>query len=251
MEYTEHRLRVARTARWGSLGPLGAETREVWFALHGYAQLAASLARGARWPVSESRAFVFPEALQRFYAADPANPPANRRAPVVASWMTREARLDDIADNHAYLDSLWDHVRALAPDAALVVFGFSQGGATAARWSLERAGRDAPPARLILWGSRFPDDVQVGPDSPLRRVPVTIAAGTRDRWTTPKLLEADRAMLASAEIAVELLHFDGGHRLDDTLLATIAAAPGAPVRVSPGTSSAPGGRVWSAGPSRE
>jgi predicted esterase len=232
MEYTEHRLRVARTARWGSLGPLTFETREVWFALHGYAQLAAGLAHGARWPVSSLRAFVFPEALQRFYAADPANPPANRSARVVGSWMTREARLDDIADNHAYLDALWDHVRTLAPDAVLAVLGFSQGGATAARWSAARAANGVPPARLVLWASTFPDDVDLGNGSPLRQVPVTIAAGRRDRWATPKVLEADRARLAAAGISVELHPFDGGHRLDDELLAKISELPGTPLRVS-------------------
>src|SRR5262245_23370621 len=115
--YTDHRLKVARTARWGLIGSLDASTREVWFILHGYGQLAADFAAFTRWPADGSRAFVFPEALQRFYIAEPNTSHAN--APVGASWMTRDARLDDIDDNLAYLDELTRVVTAEAPAATV------------------------------------------------------------------------------------------------------------------------------------
>ena len=93
--YTDHRLKVARTARWGLIGALTADTRDIWFSLHGYGQLAADFAAFTRWPSNQATAFVFPEALQRFYIAEPNTSHAN--APVGASWMSRDARLDDIA----------------------------------------------------------------------------------------------------------------------------------------------------------
>lgn len=221
MPYEEQRLRVHRTARWGRIGEPSARTRDVWFALHGYAQLASAFAASTRWPESPERVFVFPEALQRFYASDPTRPHTNRTARVVASWMTREARGDDIADNHDYLDALWETVRASAPEAALHVLGFSQGGATAARWSAARAARGTPPARLVLWGSMLPDDLDLAVDAPLRTVPLTLVFGTRDRWAPAARIDAERARLADAGLAADIRQFTGGHRLDNDLLATI------------------------------
>jgi len=222
--YSEQRLEVGRTARWGLIGALSPATREVWVALHGYAQLSAGFAAAARWPVTPTRAFAFPEALQRFYASNPDEPLANRTAPVVASWMTREARDDDISDNHAYLDALWSSVRARAPNADLVVLGFSQGGATAARWSDARAAAGAPPAWLILWGSALPEEVDLSLTAPLRSVPLTLVVGDRDRWVTPKVVAAQRGRLASADFPVDVRIYSGGHRLDDGVLAELAAA---------------------------
>lgn len=223
MTYTEHRIQVARTARWGLIGDCSESTREVWFVLHGYAQLAADFAGSARWPSVAGLAFVFPEALQRFYAADPAHPGRNRTAPVVASWMTREARLDDIADNHAYLDALWAHIRTLAPSARLTVLGFSQGGATAARWCAERARHDPALRRLVLWGSAFPDDLDLGESSSLRRMAIVFAFGDRDQWVTSKLVEAHRARFAAAGFPARMVEYAGGHRLDDETLRQLAA----------------------------
>ncbi|HKS05165.1 MAG TPA: hypothetical protein VJR92_02530, partial [Gemmatimonadaceae bacterium] len=121
---TQHTITVSRTARYFVHGALDANTTDVWISLHGYAQLAASFAQTAHWPSAPHRAFVFPEALQRFYDSDYRTPGANANAPVVASWMTREARDADIADNNAYLEAVWADVRAASADAALTVLGF-------------------------------------------------------------------------------------------------------------------------------
>ena len=217
--YAERRLTVARTARMGLLGELVPATTDVWIVLHGYGQLAATLAASAHWPVGPHRAFVFPEALQRFYDADSASSHSN--APVGASWMTREARDDDIADNHAYLDAVLERVLTAAPLAKVTAFGFSQGTATITRWTERRVLANDPPVRLVLWGGALPPDVDLGPSAPLRAVPVTIVHGTRDHWATPERVRAERERLASARFPVTLHQFDGGHRLDDATLAAI------------------------------
>ena len=221
-ELTQRTLRVTRTARYFVLGSLTRATTDVWVALHGYAQLAASLARAAQWPAAPHRAFVFPEALQRFYDSDYRTPGANMNAPVVASWMTRESREDDIADNHAYLDAVWNEVRAASPDANLTVFGFSQGGATASRWAAARAVAGDAPRRLIIWGSAIAPEVAVGPDAPLRDVAVTIVHGRADRWATPQRVADEKTRLETARFPYEIVHFDGGHRLDDATLLRLA-----------------------------
>jgi dienelactone hydrolase len=223
MPYVEHGLMVTRHARWGRIGDFSEATTSAWIALHGYAQLAAGFARSASWPVSADRVFVFPEALQRFYADAP-DVMAHAESPVGATWMTRETRDDDIADNHAYLDALWELVRAASPTAVLNILGFSQGGATATRWAAERAEKGSPPARLVLWANTLPPDVDLGPDAPLRRVSTSMVFGTRDRWATAERIAAERERLAAAAFPVTVYQFDGGHRLDDELLSTIVSS---------------------------
>ena len=88
----EHHLAVSRAARYHTLGEGSAATQQVWFACHGYAQLAARFLEKLRVLDDARRYLVAPEGLSRFYLTER---PAERR--VGASWMTREDRLNEIA----------------------------------------------------------------------------------------------------------------------------------------------------------
>lgn len=215
-QYTEHSLKVARTARWGHIGSLDETTSGIWIVLHGYGQLAAEFAGSAQWSPRPRTSIVFPEALQRFYAGPPDSPHAT--APVGASWMTRDARLDDIADNHAYLDTLVAALLEHAPNATFGVLGFSQGAATAARWAAERAARGEPLRALVLWGALCPPDVDLSPKAPLGVTALRYVCGRKDRWVTAERLEGEWKRLAAAGRAYEVTTFDGGHRLDNASL---------------------------------
>ena len=68
----------------------------------------------------------------------------------------------------------------------------------------------------------MPPDVPLDAGAPLRRVPTTIVAGTRDRWVTEKRLKAERARLDAAGFTADFVQFDGGHRIDDATLARLA-----------------------------
>jgi predicted esterase len=214
--YEEQRLKVARTARWGRIGTIGGATSDIWIALHGYGQLASDFAGSANWVGSPETAFVFPEALQRFYVAEPNT--SHATAPVGASWMTKDARLDDIADNHEYLDDLATVLAKEAPRASLSVLGFSQGAATGARWAEARVKRGVPLKSLVVWGAFLPPETDVGPDAPLRATTVRYVCGTRDRWITPDRVASERARLDAASFPYVLQQFEGGHRLDDDAL---------------------------------
>src|SRR5690606_17166198 len=77
------RLRTPRTARCAVRGPADASAvHELWFALHGYGQLAASLANDIGAIDDGTRLIVAPEALSRFYFAKPFE--SHREAPVGA-----------------------------------------------------------------------------------------------------------------------------------------------------------------------
>src|SRR6266699_129357 len=128
----EHRLAVSRTARYFTLGENSGAVGEVWFACHGYGQLAARFLEKFRVLDDGRRYLVAPEGLSRFYLTES---PAERR--VGASWMTREDRLREIEDYICYLDAVYDDVFGSVDRAGVTVhaLGFSQGAATVSRWT--------------------------------------------------------------------------------------------------------------------
>jgi predicted esterase len=206
----ERHLAVARTARYAALGPVGAP--DVWFALHGYGQLARRFLTAFTPIAAPGRLIVAPEALNRFYVDE-----AHQK--VGATWMTREDRLTDIDDYVRYLDAVADEVLAGA-DRRVTVLGFSQGSATACRWLTRGRVR---AARLILWGGEVPPDLDV-PEAAarLRGVDVVLVAGKDDHFITPKVLRAAAARLTALGVAHRAITFDGGHAIDGELLWQIA-----------------------------
>src|SRR6266704_6639708 len=93
----EHHVSVTRTARYFTLGS-SRGVAEVWFACHGYGQLAGRFLEKLRVLDDGTRYLVAPEGLSRFYLSESAT--ARR---VGASWMTREDRLVEIEDYVRYL----------------------------------------------------------------------------------------------------------------------------------------------------
>ena len=119
--------------------------------------------------------------------------------------MTREDRELMIGDNVAYIDAAIAAVAAGRSIERLVLFGFSQGVATAFRSGL----RGARKADLVLaLGGDVPPEL-LG-DASLTFPRVLLARGTRDEWYTAAKLEADVAALRARGVAVDTLTFDGG-----------------------------------------
>jgi predicted esterase len=169
-----------------------------------------------------TRLLVAPEALNRHYIG----PAVSRDAPMGATWMTRAQREWDIADNVAYLDRLHERmrVRFAGPTAPVTVLGFSQGGAAAVRWV---AMGHVHPSHLVVWESSLPPDVDYR--AMMARCPrmrVTYVCGTRDKFITSKVLEAQHALLREAGVPFEAVSFDGGHRLDDAALRALVSPTG-------------------------
>jgi len=216
-------LEVRRTAVIATRGvePTAAarpHVRELWYVLHGQAMRAAQILEMAAGIDDGSRFLVAPEALNRHYVG----PVVARDAPVGATWMTRAEREADIRDVVAYLDSVHDHVRARFGGVTppVTVLGFSQGGAAAVRWSALGAIR---PARLIMWESSLPPELDyraLVARQPAMRI--SYVCGTRDKFITPKVLEAQHLLLRDAAVPFDAISFNGGHRLDDRVLRWLA-----------------------------
>ena len=229
---SEHHIAVQRTARYYVLGEASEHTRELWFVLHGYGQLASRFIGYCAALDDGRRLVVAPEALNRFYTVAPANRNAAAR-PVGATWMTREDREREIADYVAYLDDVYARVTA-SLDRARVrvgVLGFSQGTATAARW-LARSSRMRAD-ELVLWGGTLPPELDPSTARAELGAPVTLVVGTQDQFADAATLSAEEARLRAAGIDYRVRRFDGGHVIDASTLAAIA---GEPFRASRATS---------------
>lgn len=206
-----HHLAVPRTARYYSLGD-PATARHVWFALHGYGQLAATFIGYLNTVITGERLVIAPEALSRFYLDN------SGRGAIGASWMTREDREEEIRDYVRYLDLVYHQVRAtVAPDARCFVLGFSQGVATTARWvTLGTARFDG----ICLWAGSLPPELD---PTPLIDRPVAVVAGHRDSYLPSDWVTRESERLRSHGIAAREFTFHGGHRLDRTVLSEVAA----------------------------
>ena len=216
-------MRVPRTARYWTEGD-PASARELWFILHGYGQLAAELLARAAPLAGDGRLVVAPEALSRFYATG-ATSGSHAQSGIGASWMTREDRDHEIEDYISYLDALASRVMAPLSSAPRVnVLGFSQGVATAARWV---AAGGVRPATLVLWGSLPPADLREGGRGWPAGLDVRLVYGTRDRLITPDALEVTLSRFRREGVRATVQTFEGGHRLDDGVLAGLAAGPAA------------------------
>ncbi len=217
---TEHHLPVTRTARYYTLGA-AARAREVWFACHGYGQLAQYFLRRFEALDDGTRLVVAPEALSRFYLAAPAGSHANAR--IGATWMTREDRLREIEDYVGYLDAVYREVLAAGVPAAARVWalGFSQGVATACRWAVMG---ESQVDELVLWAERVPPDLDLTRAAErLRNARVHLVGGMTDPSLPPGALDEERARLERHGIQCVALTFPGGHELDAATLERIAA----------------------------
>ena len=204
----ERFIRVPRTARYHVLGD-PATARMVWVLLHGYGQLARFFLNKFEG-LEEGLLIAAPEGLSRFYLDE-------QHQRVGATWMTREDREHEIGDQLSYLDALAASLLDGCPRATgLGVLGFSQGVATACRWT---ALGKANAQHLVLWGGSMPPDL----DRDLMRqrwgdMRVHLVQGEKDELVPEQVVSANAAILQRAQVEHSVHHHAGGHALDAVLL---------------------------------
>lgn len=211
--FAEHHLTVPRTARYHTLGD-PATAKRVWILLHGYGQLARYFLRTFEG-LEKDTLFVAPEGLSRFYTDA-------GHTRVGATWMTREDREHEIHDQVTYLDMLAARLREECPAAEHgLVLGFSQGVATAARWSM--LGR-TPVRRLVLWAGSLPAELDI---THMRQcwggLHVDLVTGDRDTLVTPEQVRRLEPSLRAAGVAHAFHRYNGAHAFDPVLLKDLLA----------------------------
>jgi len=151
MKKHKHKIVVEKTAHYYSLGNIST-AKTLWFVLHGYGYNANYFIHKFDGIADEENFVVAPEGLSKFYVSGVSGR-------VGASWMTKENREDEIQDYLNYLNSLYETLLSQIDliEVKVNVIGFSQGGATAARWVSDNK---IKCANFILWASVFLDDME-------------------------------------------------------------------------------------------
>ncbi|MCZ8216519.1 MAG: phospholipase, partial [Cyclobacteriaceae bacterium] len=83
-----HTISFQFKARYQTLGKLDANTRKVWFVLHGYGQLAEYFLRKFKSLEAQEIFVIAPEGLSRFYMEDVTRRSQGGSQRVGATWMT-------------------------------------------------------------------------------------------------------------------------------------------------------------------
>ncbi|GAB4150007.1 MAG: esterase [Bacteroidia bacterium] len=192
---------VPKTARYFLSRQPDDNIRKVVFVLHGYAQLANEFLESFGKQENDIL-LIAPEGLHRFYGK-------GATGKVVASWMTKEERQDDILDYVNYLDLLYRNILELLPDRVeVMLLGFSQGAATASRWcSLG----NSKFSKLILWCGFFP------PDLPVEKFPKDIQlyvyTASDDRFIDEQEREKQLRAISDVKPDFRHIHFNGEHTI--------------------------------------
>ncbi len=197
----QHNLEITKTARYFTLGN-EVDPEEVWFVLHGYAQLGNFFLKKFESLDNGKRLIVAPEGLHRFYW----NGFSGR---VVASWMTKEDRLVDIADYVNFLDSVYSKV---VPKTATVrLLGFSQGTATACRWAVLGNSRFD---RLTMWAGAFPTDVDYFENAgKLNALRPQVVIGDKDPYYDEGKIDEHLDFLRERGLEFSVHRFQGDHNI--------------------------------------
>jgi predicted esterase len=202
-------------ARYYKLGEINAQTRQIWFVLHGYGQLAQYFIRKFL-PLQEHNICVIaPEALSRFYLENFEAGKGRKTNRVGATWMTRENRETDIGNyieflNTVYRQEVGDH------RIPVTILGFSQGSATASRWAMSKA---IHYNRLILWAGVFPPDMDFTSGSDmLREKEVWFVYGNNDPFISDERFVEMKSISEKLSIQPRQLAFDGAHDIDQKTL---------------------------------
>jgi predicted esterase len=201
----KNHLESSKTYRYFTHGDIE-KANKLLFVLHGYGQLAEFFIRKFHF-LEEDYFIVAPEGMHRFYLK-------GSSGRVGASWMTKEDRDSDIKDNIHYLNSLYDSICSSKKFDQITLLGFSQGGATAARWfnSFQR-NIDAH----ISWASIYPPDLDITPCEKNKNN--YFAIGDKDEYFSEHKLK--ETILFYKNLNYITFTFHGKHNIDPLTLKEI------------------------------
>lgn len=179
-------------------------------ALHGYGQLASYFIRKFNL-LPESYFIICPEAPHRFYQE-------NTSGRVGASWMTKEDRLNDIANYISFLDAIYTSFDSNYIFDKTSLVGFSQGGATASRWIGLGCGKFD---NFLLWSAVFPPDMPIETIAKFENQRNYFVIGDQDEFTSLEQALEYHMSLNEAEMNFEFIKFAGNHSINVPLLQSL------------------------------
>lgn len=203
----QHNFKVAKTARYFQYGGTR-ELKRLFVCAHGYAMNAKFFIKKLEVLADAHTAVIAPEGLHRFYIQ-------GSGGRVGASWMTKEDRLADIADNINYLERCVEHAGA-TKSTRITVLGFSQGFHTLIRWAVKT---NFDIERVTAWGSHFPDDVLTPENlSFFKNTQADLILGDADEYITIEKMNVHLRELKKYGFTPHLEVYRGTHKIEPEVL---------------------------------
>ncbi|MBL7859304.1 MAG: hypothetical protein JNM57_16545 [Cyclobacteriaceae bacterium] len=211
----EFELTFTCKARYFKFGEINSNTRQIWFVLHGYGQLARYFIRKFALLQEHNICIIAPEGLSRFYLEDIASRAQTGNNRVGATWMTKENRLMEIENYIQYLSDVYRKEIQLST-IPVTLLGFSQGAATASRWVVSKTSNFQ---RIILWAGVFPPDMDITAGSEIwKNKEVVFVYGKNDPFMTEEHLHEMKILSHKLGIHPAIIAFNGAHELDASTL---------------------------------
>jgi predicted esterase len=194
-------------------GLLNTQTRDIWWAFHGYGQLSQYFIKHFAPLAAAGHYIIAPQAPSKFYLH-------GQYERVGASWLTKVQVETEIRNNFTYLDAIWESEfgkEGLPAGASLHVLGFSQGVSMALRWAKHRA---FPVHTLVLWAGMVPRELQPEDLAHLTHTRVLIIGGEKDVFFQEHKTQEMPRVLALLPQST-FLEFPGGHQMDSQFLVSL------------------------------
>lgn len=209
----QQELQFGFKARYYRLGNLDATTKQLWFVLHGYGQLAQFFIQKFKVLEEAGICVIAPEGLSRFYLE-------GNGGRVGATWMTKENRLTDIENYINYLNEVFHkETSSISPLPPITILGFSQGAATVTRWLLNGK---INANRLILWAGLLPPDMDFEKGNEiLKSMEIIEVYGKDDPFLTEAKIAEMKMLADKLEIKLAPIVFEGGHEINKATLAKL------------------------------
>ncbi|MFN5416833.1 MAG: alpha/beta hydrolase [Flavobacteriia bacterium] len=201
----EGRVELKKQGRFVTIG--SPKSKNILFVLHGYGQLVEYFVKNFEALLEQNYFIVAPEATHRFYL----NGSSGR---VGASWMTKELREQDIRENNQYLEQVFKEFCSEYKYEKIGLLGFSQGGATAARYFVNSSYKID---LFVLWACVFPPDVEANFESDIfLNTEKYFVLGSEDEYFSPENYLKINAFYKSKHFNV--INFEGKHKIDSNTL---------------------------------
>jgi predicted esterase len=206
----ENQIKVTRHARYYNIGEINDNTKNIWFVLHGYGQLAEEF---IKWfdEIHDNNTFIIaPEALSRFYLKD-------GYGKIGASWMSKEDRENEISDYVNYLDEIYSHfINTGNPQKYKVnALGFSQGASTLSRWA---ALGISELNKIIFWAGELAKEVDY---KKLNDNEIHLVFGNNDPIFPEGFYKTQEELLDSYGVKYKTHIFEGKHEINTKLVKEI------------------------------
>lgn len=208
----EKHLEVRIEAAYYTLNELTETTERVWLVFHGYGQLAQFFIKKFEGLDPKKNFIIAPQGLSKFYQK-------GFYGRVGASWMTKEDRLTDIANQYKYIQRVLEEVGDISAKR-LIYFGFSQGTATMSRfagWS------KLAFEKMLIWAGTFPPDIDPAAFNFMSgSEDITYFTSREDPFFEESMIEnQNKVVKATMKKEPNLVWYEGGHTVIPRLLLSI------------------------------